>query len=247
MTEISAEVNAWHGKVDAIERWLRPLFRRHSRLGGPAYFDIKDFPVAETLSESHAAIRAEFDKARVRMDDFPLFQDISPEQVYISNDDKWKMFFLKSNNIRFKRNCEQFPETMKAVDSDPSIVSAYFSILDSNKMLVPHEGPWSGGLRMHLGVDIPTDGKGCTLSVRGEQYQWKDGEVVVFDDTYEHFAINLTDHPRVVLFMDYMRPLPWPLHILNKFCIYIGRFFPYYKVPLTRHREWEKKFYGEDS
>lgn len=92
-------------------------------------------------------------------------------------------------------------------------------------MLVPHEGPWSGVLRMHLGVDIPTDGEGCTLSVRGEQYQWKDGEVVVFDDTYEHFAINLTDHPRVVLFMDYMRPLPWPLHALNKFCIYIGRFF----------------------
>jgi len=247
MTEISAEVNVWHGKVDAIERWLRPLFRRHSRLGGPAYFDIKDFPVAKTLSESHSVIRAEFDKARVRMDDFPLFQDISPEQVYISNDDKWKMFFLKSNNIRFEKNCEQFPETMKAVDSDPSIVSAYFSILDSNKMLVPHEGPWSGVLRMHLGVDIPTDGEGCTLSVRGEQYQWKDGEVVVFDDTYEHFAINLTDHPRVVLFMDYMRPLPWPLHAFNKFCIYIGRFFPYYKVPLTRHKEWEKKFYGEDS
>lgn len=126
MTEISAEVNAWHGKIDAIERWLRPLFRRHSRLGGPAYFDIKDFPVAKTLSESHSVIRAEFDKARVRMDDFPLFQNISPEQVYISNDDKWKMFFLKSNNIRFEKNCEQFPETMKAVDSDPSIVSAYF-------------------------------------------------------------------------------------------------------------------------
>ena len=179
------------------------------------------------------------------MQDFPLFQDISPEQKSISNDDKWKMFFLKSNNIRFKRNCEQFPETMKIVDSDKNIVSAYFSILESNKMLTPHEGPWSGVLRMHLGVDIPNDGKGCTLSVMGEEYQWQDGEVVVFDDTYTHFAINLTDHPRVVLFMDYMRPLPWPLHTLNKFFIFIGRFLPYYKVPLTRHREWEKRFYGE--
>ena len=88
-------------------------------------------------------------------------------------------------------------------------------------MLVPHEGPWSGVLRMHLGVDIPTDGKGCVLSVLGKEYRWKTGKVVIFDDTYEHFAINLTDNIRVVLFMDYLRPLPLPLHWLNKFCIYI--------------------------
>ena len=93
MTDVSAEVNAWHGKVDAIERWLRPLFRRHSRLGGPAYFDTKDFPVAKTLSASHAAIRAEFDRARVRMDEFPLFQDISPEQVYIPTTTSGRCFF----------------------------------------------------------------------------------------------------------------------------------------------------------
>ena len=53
----------------------------------------------------------------------------------------------------------------------------------------------------------------------GKEYRWKTGKVVIFDDTYEHFAINLTDNIRVVLFMDYLRPLPLPLHWLNKFCI----------------------------
>jgi len=240
------DLNRWHSIVDSIERWLRPMFRRHSKLGGPAYFDNKDFPITQKLEENYFLIRGEFDQVRERLQDFPLFQDISPEQTYISDDDKWRMFFLKANNVRFERNCELFPKTMEVVDSDKNLVSAYFSILDSNKMLVPHEGPWSGVLRMHLGIDIPTDGQGCVLSVMGEEYRWRNGKAVVFDDTYEHFAINLTDNIRVVLFIDYLRPLPLPLHWLNKFCVYIGRFLPYYKIPIQRHRAWERRFYGED-
>lgn len=243
-TTTSNEVNKWHTYVDKLERGFRPFFRRFSKLGGPKYFNTDDFPVAKTLSENHEVIRAEFDSLRHRMQEFPVFQDISPEQIYISNDDKWKMFFLKSMNTYFEKNCELFPETIKVIKTDKNIVSAYFSILGPRKMLVPHEGPWSGILRMHMGVDIPTEGKGCVLSLEGEEYRWKEGEVVVFDDTYEHFAANLTDRPRVVLFMDYLRPMPWPLHIFNKLCIYISRFVPYYKVPMQRHKAWEEKFYG---
>ncbi len=139
------DLNRWHHFVNNIEHRLRPVFRRFSKLGGPAYFDNKDFPITQKLEENYFLIRGEFDRVRKRLQDFPLFQDISPEQVYISNDDKWRMFFLKANNVRFDRNCELFPKTMEIVDSDKNLVSAYFSILDSNKMLVPHEGPWSGG------------------------------------------------------------------------------------------------------
>ena len=131
------DINRWHHFVNNIEHRLRPVFRRFSKLGGPAYFDNKDFPITQKLEENYFLIRGEFDQVRKRLQDFPLFQDISPEQVYISNDDKWRMFFLKANNVRFDRNCELFPKTMEVVDSDKNLVSAYFSILDSNKMLVP--------------------------------------------------------------------------------------------------------------
>jgi len=244
MTATSAEVNAWHGKVDAIERWLRPLFRKYSSLGGPAYFNTKDFPVAKKLEENHGVIRAEFDRARARMDEFPLFQDISPEQVYISNDDKWKMFFLRAGTIDFKKNCEQFPKTMEIINSDKNLVSAYFSVLGPKKMLMPHEGPWCGVLRVHMGIDIPTGGSGCTLVVNKKEYKWEEGKCVVFDDTYEHFAVNATDSDRVILFLDYMRPLPFPLNMVNKFIIYMARHMRYFKEPIKRHAEWEKQFYG---
>ena len=179
-----------------------------------------------------------------RVSEFALFQDISPDQIYISNDDKWKMFFLKTSKIRFEKSCSLFPKTMSIIDSEKNLVSAYFSVIGPKKMLMPHEGPWCGVLRIHMGIDIPTEGHGCALVVNQKEYKWKEGECVVFDDTYEHFAINTTDRDRVVLFLDYMRPLPPVLNAINHFVVYMARHMRYFKEPIKRLAEWEKQFYG---
>ena len=234
------EISGW-----LIEKSFRPIFRRFSVLGNRVFFNKADFPVAAVLEDNYDVIKLEFEKIRRRIKELPSFQDISPDQIYISQDDKWKMFFLKTGKLRFDRNCQEFPETMKIIDSDPNLVSAYFSVIGPNKMLMPHEGPWCGILRMHLGIDIPTDGKGCVLVANKEEYRWEEGKVVVFDDTYEHFAVNLTDHDRVVLFLDYMRPLPWPLNWLNHFVVYMARYMRYFKEPVKRHKVWEESFYKQ--
>ena len=67
--------------------------------------------------------------------------------------------------------------------------------------------------------------------------------MVVFDDTYEHFAVNYTEKNRVILFLDIMRPLPWFWDRLNRFIVWCARFLPYFRIPLKRHKEWEKVFY----
>ena len=89
------EVNGW-----VIEKFFRPIFRKFSTLGNKVFFDNKDFPIAEVLEENYEIIKAEFEKMQARVDEFAPFQDISPDQVYISNDDKWKMFFLKAGKVR---------------------------------------------------------------------------------------------------------------------------------------------------
>ena len=234
------EVNGW-----LIEKALRPLFRKFSLLGNKVFFDNEDFPITKVLEDKYPIIKGEFEKMQDRLNDFAPFQEISPDQIYISNDDKWKMFFLKAGKVKFERNCQEFPETMKIIDSEKNFVSAYFSVIGPRKMLMPHEGPWCGVLRIHLGLQIPTEGKGCTLVVNQQEYRWEEGKAVVFDDTYEHIAVNMTDKDRIVLFLDYMRPLPWPLNWLNHFVVYMARFLPYFRIPVQKHKEWEKKFYGE--
>jgi aspartyl/asparaginyl beta-hydroxylase (cupin superfamily) len=113
-------------------------------------------------------------------------------------------------------------------------------------MLMPHEGPWCGIIRIHLALIVPKDGNGCTLVVNGIPYIWEEGKCVVFDDTYEHIAVNETNSNRVVLFLDYMRPLPLWLSWFNWLIIKSAKLLPYFKTPIKRHKEWEKRFYGEN-
>ena len=122
------EINGW-----LIEKALRPIFRKFSTLGNKVFFNNEDFPITKVLEDNYPLIRGEFEKMQDRINDFAPFQDISPDQVYISNDDKWKMFFLKAGKIRFERNCQEFPETMKIIDSDKNLISAYFSVIGSKK------------------------------------------------------------------------------------------------------------------
>jgi beta-hydroxylase len=225
-------------------RILEKVFRRFSVFGDSEFFNNQDFHIAKVLEENYEIIKKEFEEIDKRTNDFAVFHKVSDDQLYISNDDKWRLFFLKSVNVRFENNCDQMPETMKLIDADKNIVSAYLSVLGPNKMLMPHCGPWSGILRIHLALKVPeSDGTGCTLVVNGKEYKWQEGKVVVFDDTYEHIAVNMTDEERTVLFMDFMRPLPFPLRWINRICLGTARYLPYFKGYIKRIRDWEKNFY----
>jgi len=194
------------------------------------------------LEENFPAIQAEYKSIIRRYEDFAPFQDISPHQTYISNDDRWRLFFLKGAAMWFRKNCALMPQTTTILRKHPNIVSAYISVLGPRKKLNPHSGPYSGVLRLHLALDIPHPHR-CYLSVGGKRAYWREGKCLLFDDTYEHYAVNNTDQLRAVLFMDVIKPLPIPLAWLNIFIIYISRVFPYVLIPYLRHKRWEKKFF----
>lgn len=44
----------------------------------------------------------------------------------------------------------------------------------------------------------------CALRVGPETRRWQAGQCIVFDDTTDHEAWNLTDSPRIVLLVDFM-------------------------------------------
>lgn len=45
----------------------------------------------------------------------------------------------------------------------------------------------------------------------GERYHWRNGEDVVFDETYIHYAENRTSRARLILCCDIGRPVRTPL------------------------------------
>ena len=91
-----------------------------------------------------------------------------------------------------------------------------FASLPPGSRLVRHRDPYAGSLRYHLGLSTPNS-DGCYIEVDGERYCWRDGEAVIFDETFMHHAENTTDRQRVILFCDIERPLRLkPLTWLNR-------------------------------
>ena len=52
-----------------------------------------------------------------------------------------------------------------------------------------HRDPFAGSLRYHLGLVTP-NADSCRIFVDGEPYYWRDGEAVMFDETFIHWAEN---------------------------------------------------------
>jgi beta-hydroxylase len=56
----------------------------------------------------------------------------------------------------------------------------------------------------------------CWIEVDGERRSWRDGEPMVFDETYVHEALNETDVTRLILFCDVERPMAGLMGPINR-------------------------------
>lgn len=132
-----------------------------------------------------------------------------------SGDNKWKVFVLKWYNKPLTKNIQKCPKTFDIINKCKDIHCAMFSILEPGKYIKPHKGPFAGCLRYHLGLKIPKDIENCYIKVNNEKFNWKEGEALIFDDTYIHEVYNNTNEPRIILFMDIMRPFKYPFDRLT--------------------------------
>ena len=86
--------------------------------------------------------------------------------------------------------------------------AAMFAELPAGAKLGKHRDPYAGSVRYHLGLVTPNDDR-CFIEVDQQRHSWRDGEAVIFDETYVHWAENKSDHTRIILFCDIERPMKW--------------------------------------
>jgi aspartate beta-hydroxylase len=122
---------------------------------------------------------------------------------------RWTGFYLYRHGARREENCRRCPATMAALDELPlSHVPEHgpevlFSFFAPGTHLLPHQGVTNARVVGHLPLRVPPQ---CALRVGGELHEWREGEVVVFDDTFEHEAWNRSAATRVVLIFDLWHP-----------------------------------------
>lgn len=121
----------------------------------------------------------------------------------------WDGYYFYRHGERRDDNCARCPATARALEALPlSRVPGHgpevlFSVFAPGTQLLPHRGVTNTRLVAHLPLIVPAD---CALRVGSELHVWREGEVVVFDDTYEHEAWNRSGATRVVLIFDVWNP-----------------------------------------
>ncbi len=173
------------------------------------YLDVADFPELAPLKDNWQVIR---DEAMRLHEAGQVRASLGKNDLGFDSFFKygWKRFYLKWYEDALPSARELCPKTVALLESIPTVHGAMFAMLPPGGKLGVHRDPYAGSLRYHLGLSTPNS-PDCRIIVDGESYAWKDGEPVMFDETYVHWAENRTGTPRMILFADVERPLTNPI------------------------------------
>ncbi|GAA0302779.1 hypothetical protein GCM10009087_10690 [Sphingomonas oligophenolica] len=185
------------------------LIASSSLVANDPVLDVRDFAWTAVLRANWQAIRSEAIEVALRGAASPSLATISPDHRAIAEIDKWRSFFLWGYSFPIEENLERCPKTAAIVEQIPGLNSAFFSILAPGTHIPAHRGVTKGLVTCHLGLIVPRDGD-VRMRVSDRVVRWAEGETLVFDDTYDHEVWNDTSGTRVVLLIQFERPLRRP-------------------------------------
>jgi aspartyl/asparaginyl beta-hydroxylase (cupin superfamily) len=178
------------------------------------FYDRRQFPWAAALERKTAAIRAELQALLAAGGGIePYVQRSSDRPVAnahgLMNNLDWSAAYLIRSGMPEQQNAARCPQTMAALREVPlceiegRTPSVLFSLLRPGAHIAPHNGYTNVRLICHLPLIVPGH---CTLRVGNETRSWREGELMIFDDSIEHEASNGSSELRAILLFDVWRP-----------------------------------------
>jgi len=177
------------------------------------FYDRGDFSWAAALEARTADIRAELEGLLASGTGFVPYVRRAPDRPSFANplleNSDWSAGYLIQDGREVPENCSRCPRTVAALRELPlcripgRTPSVLFSLLRPGTRIRPHHGYTNARLICHLPLIVPPN---CGLRVGNETREWRNGQLLVFDDSIEHEAWNLSGELRVVLLFDVWRP-----------------------------------------
>ena len=127
----------------------------------------------------------------------------------LRNDPSWSAYYFWRGGAVVEDHAVRCPTVMEALALAPMPIitgrspMALWSLLTPGTHIRPHNGLLNTRLICHLPILTPPD---CALRVGAETRPWREGEMLVFDDSIEHEAWNRSNQTRVVLLFEIWRP-----------------------------------------
>lgn len=181
------------------------------------FFSRDDFDWVNDVEASTGVIREELMVGLQTMQGFePYVQyaaDSREAQVWssLNNSMSWSTLHIARHGKLLEDSCARFPKTFGLINAIPDLhdVPGYgpeimFSILHPKTKIPAHRGSVNGRLVAHLPLIVPSN---CGyLRVEEQKHEWEEGKLLIFDDTFDHEAINESENLRVVLIFDLWNP-----------------------------------------
>jgi aspartate beta-hydroxylase len=218
LSRVARAVSGYLGEWDATppDPRQRPKFFYFPDLPPGPYHDPMLHPWAGAWRDSWQDVRDEAASLLAEDKDFESFLGLRPGQSapeYVGGTNpnaSWDAYFFYRRGERFDDHHARCPKTSAALDAIDLCRVAHqapevcFSVIRPQSTIMPHHGVTNTRLVMHLPLIIPGD---CALNiVDGEPHHWREGELMMFDDTYQHGAWNHTDQARLIVLMDCWNP-----------------------------------------
>jgi aspartyl/asparaginyl beta-hydroxylase (cupin superfamily) len=192
----------------------RPLALYIPDLPEQPFLDPQLQPWAPRLLQAYQAIRQEALGLLAEDTGFEDFVRLRPgdrmDRYLQGPTPSWEAYFFYRHGERYDEHHARCPATSATLESlelfrvpgqAPEIC---FSVLKPRTEILPHHGVCNARVVMHLPLLVPPH---CALNlVDIEARSWREGELLMFDDTYLHSAWNRSDSLRIILLMDCWNP-----------------------------------------
>ncbi len=195
----------------------RPKFLYFPGLPDTPFLDPDLQPWAGRLRDAYPVIREEAQRTlaedQTAFSDFVQLSGQAQMADYVGGSGTapaWEAYFFYRRGKRLDDNHRRCPRTSELLESldlcrisnqTPEIC---FSLLKAGSHIRPHFGVSNTRVVMHLPLVVPAD---CALHLPciGE-HRWREGELLMFDDTFQHEAWNRSAEHRLILLMDCWNP-----------------------------------------
>jgi aspartate beta-hydroxylase len=176
------------------------------------FWNAQDFDWAKYIETKYPQIRKEF--LAVNNDMQHLQQEGNNIWAGALTDDGaaygdgWKTLVLMNRGTWDPVNVNLFPNTAKVVhDSGVPATEVFFASMKGPSSILKHTDFTNFVLTSHLALVIPYSGQNkCRISVGDETHEWINGNVMVFDTSLMHDAVNESDKMRYILMMRVWHP-----------------------------------------
>lgn len=162
-------------------------------------------PDVAILEAAAPDMRAELDALLARRDGFQPFDEgedygFTPDNI----EGSWNVYYVVLACREVPEAAGACPKTAAALRSLPNLgMAAMFSALTPGTHLWAHCGPTNAVISLSMGLIAPP---GCVIRVGMEERSWREGECLVFDDTYEHEVWHRGDRTRFIMLVDVWHP-----------------------------------------